>query len=515
LQKNVLEYLENSVQNYPDKIAFADSEKEYTYRDFAYAAKKVAVAIEKEITAYNTPIAVFVDRNVESLIGFMGALYSANYYVPIDNKMPKQRIEKVIEQVNPAAILFVGADKELVNEVAVNVSKINITEVLEDSLELSMDDLTLLAEKRKKILDIDPVYMIFTSGSTGMPKGIVISHRSVIDFTDWMAETFGFSEQDIMGNQAPFYFDLSVKDIYTTLKCGTTTHIIPKKILMFPTLLIDYLNSKNATSLIWATSAFNLVSTSKVLEKKKLETVNKVILGGEALLAKHLNVWKSAMPEIKYVNLYGPTEVTVDCTYYIIDREFSDEEAVPIGKACENKEVILLDENLKEVPVGVPGEICVRGTGLARGYYNDFEKTNGVFIQNPLNPHYPDIIYKTGDIGIRNEEGLIVFQSRKDGQIKHMGYRIELGEIERAINALESVMAAICFYDDSAKKIVCVYNGEATDAEIITYVQDIIPKYMYPNILKRVDALPYNANGKIDRVRIKESYFANELSIKE
>ena len=511
MQKNVLEYLENSVQNYPDKIVFADSEKEYTYKDFANAAKKVAVAINNMVSVNNKPIAVFVDRNVESLIGFMGALYSANYYVPIDNKMPKQRIEKVIEQVNPAAVLFVEADKELVGEVVGETVKINISEVLSASTDISLDEITILTEKRKKILDIDPVYIIFTSGSTGMPKGIVISHRSVIDFTDWMAETFEFSEQDIMGNQAPFYFDLSVKDIYTTLKCGATTHIIPKKVLMFPTLLIDYLNSKKSTSLIWATSAFNLVSTSKVLEKKKLETVNKVILGGEALLAKHLNVWKRAMPEIKYVNLYGPTEVTVDCTYYIIDREFSDEGAVPIGKACENKEVILLDENLKEVPVGVPGEICVRGTGLAKGYYNDFEKTSGVFIQNPLNPYYPDIIYKTGDIGIKNEAGLIVFQSRKDGQIKHMGYRIELGEIERAINALDTISAAICFYDDSAKKIVCVYAGETTDAELITYVQDIIPKYMYPNILKKVDVLPYNANGKIDRVKIKESYFANIL----
>ena len=276
---------------------------------------------------------------------------------------------------------------------------------------------------------------------------------------------------------------------------------------MFPTLLVDYLNEKKVTSLIWATSAFHLVSNSKVLEKKKIESLKKVILGGEALLAKHLNVWRKAMPQVQYVNLYGPTEVTVDCTYYKINREFADEEAIPIGKACENKEVILLDENLQEVKEGEAGEICVRGTGLAKGYYNDFEKTKQVFVQNPKNPYYPDLIYRTGDIGIRNERGEIIFQSRKDGQIKHMGYRIELGEIERAINAFDKVKEGICFYDEILHKIVCVYEGETTDAEIISFVGNILPKYMFPNILKKYEKMPYNANGKIDRVKLRDEYF--------
>jgi len=499
MQMNVLDYLDNSVKKYPNKVAFVDDNNKYTFRQFDNLTKRIATGISKNFSFINKPIIVLVDRSVNSLICFMAILRSGNFYVPIDNKMPEDRIMKIVDRVKPELVIYLKNDENMAKKL--NVKKI----CFDDYKTIAIDD-EILQENRRKILDIDPVYVIFTSGSTGTPKGIVISHRSVIDFIEWMTNACDISKTCIFANQAPFYFDLSVKDIYLTLKCGATMHILSRKDLMFPMLLINTLNNKKINTLIWSTSAFNLVANSGVLKKNKPKYLTKVILGGEALLAKNLNIWRSKLPKINYINLYGPTEVTVDCTYYKIDREFANDEEIPIGKACENKEILLLDEKLNEVKNGEIGEICVRGIGLAKGYYNDPEKTSEVFIQNPNNPYYRDIIYRTGDLGVKDEYGNIFFKSRKDAQIKHMGYRIELGEIEMAINSCIDVQNAICFYDEEKKKIVCVYVGDISDRELIAYIENIVPKYMYPNIFIKVDKMLYNANGKIDRVRLKEQY---------
>ena len=177
-----------------------------------------------------------------------------------------------------------------------------------------------------------------------MPKGIIVSHRSVIDFTDWFTEAIGITGADILGNQAPFCFDTSVKDLYSTLKTGATTHILPKKFFMFPLLLIRYLHAHQITVLSWSASAFHLVANSGVFEKEVPGSLKKVNVGGESLQAKQLNIWRKALPQVQYFNCYGPTEATVDCAYYPIHREFADTEVIPIGKACANMELFLLDQ---------------------------------------------------------------------------------------------------------------------------------------------------------------------------
>lgn len=222
---------------------------------------------------------------------------------------------------------------------------------------------------------------------------------------------------------------------------------------------------------------------------------------------KYLNLWRKYLPDALYANLYGPTEITDVCTYYIVDREFKDDDPLPIGTACQNTDFIILNENKEAAAKGEIGELCIRGRSLALGYYKNTEKSNEVFTQNPLNQKYRDLIYCTGDLVKLNERDEIIYLGRKDFQIKHMGHRIELGEIEVAAGGIAEIETCACVYDDEKQKIVFFYIGQKFDDEVLDdMLREKIPDYMIPNIKIRVEEFPYNANGKVDRKRLKESY---------
>ena len=219
---------------------------------------------------------------------------------------------------------------------------------------------------------------------------------------------------------------------------------------------------------------------------------------------KPLNTWRKAMPKILYANLYGPTELTDICTYYIVDREFSDNETLPIGKPCNNCEAIILDKNNKEVSYGEEGELCIKGSIMSMGYYNNKEKTDSTFVQNPLNNSFNELIYRTGDIVKYNDRGELIYLSRKDFQIKHMGYRIELGEIETNINAMDGITLCACIYEND--NIVLYYEGKSKELDVVAFANEKLVNYMRPNKIIKLSKMPYNSNGKIDRVKLKEMY---------
>ena len=505
MQKNVLEYLEQSAQRFPDKLAFTDGARGFTYAQLLSAARGLGTMLARRTPCAHRPVAVLIGRTAESIAAMQGILYAGGCYVPIDDHMPEARMRKIFEQVHPAAIVFAEANRaaaELVADCAPLV-------FMEDGFAAEPDD-ALLSAIRETVLDIDPLYLLFTSGSTGTPKGIVIPHRAMIDFADWMSEFCGYTEHDVFGNQAPFYFDLSCKDVYQTLRLGATCRIFDKKFFTFPMLLLQEMEKAGVTAINWATSAFHLVAASGALEKYAPTTLKKAALGGEALQARYVNAWKAAVPGLSVVNMYGPTETTVDCAAMHLTRAYRDDEAIPIGTACRNMQIILLDKDGKPVPDGEAGEICVRGSGLASGYFGNWEKTNECFIQNPTNPYFRDILYRTGDIAVKKDDGLLYFLSRQDGQIKHMGYRIELGEIETALHSVDGIAAAACLFDRNRDRILCIYEGEPDAAALARAMRRLVPKYMLPNIYEKLDALPMNANGKIDRVKLKEQFIHAE-----
>jgi amino acid adenylation domain-containing protein len=357
-----------------------------------------------------------------------------------------------------------------------------------------------------KQIDTDPVYAIFTSGSTGTPKGVVIAHRGVIDYIDWAIDRFGFTSDSIIGNQAPFYFDNSTLDIYLMYATGATLDIIPEMHFSFPANLVKYMNEHKISFIFWVPFALINVANFDIFKDEKPQYLKDVFFAGEVMPNKHLNYWRKYLPDCRYANLYGPTEITVDCTYYEVDREFADDEPLPIGVPCRNSDVLILVDQQREAKQNEEGELCVRGSSLALGYYNDPEKTAKAFIQNPLNKHYPETIYCTGDIVYKNERDEIMYVGRKDSQIKHNGYRIELGEIENAILATKMVDNCCATYDFTNKKIVLFYQAteELDKGSFRKAIANKIPRYMIPTVYNREEKLRQNGSGKIDRSYYKK-----------
>lgn len=505
---SIFQYLENNAARFPEKIALNDDKHSVTFSEWLDGARRIGSAILADSNReMRRPVVVFVDRRIEPLVAFLGVVASGNFYVPTDSKMPAERLRYILEVLNPLAAITVSeSDDALLTEAGYSGRRY----AFEEARAHSVDEASL-AFIKSELVDIDPVYAIFTSGSTGNPKGVLIPHRAMIDFGEWMFGRFDMNDSDVIGNQAPFYFDCSVKDVLICLKGGATMHIIPKKCFSFPKLLTRFLNEKKVTSLWWATSAVNLTANSGILDIDPPRYVRIVTFGGEAIHPKQLNAWRKAVPSATMVNVYGPTEVTVDCTYYVIDREFAEGDTIPIGKHCENKNVLVLNDDDKLVSVGEVGELCMRGSGRSLGYYNNPEKTADAFVQNPLHNLYEDKIYRTGDLVKFNERGEMLFVSRKDFQIKHMGYRIELGEIEAAVNSVPQVTNAACIYDREGEQIVLYYTTtDGHPLDVIDCVKDRLPKYMYPNRIYRLEQMTFNANGKIDRVALQKIYKENK-----
>ena len=491
---NILEYLERSAQLYPEKPALVDERQSITFTQALEDSRRVGSSLALSL-AKGQPVAVYMEKSVENLCAFWGIVYAGGFYVSFNTQLPTSRLQQM-QAVLQAPFVITDEEHRAALEEVFPPHRI----LLYQDLVKSAVDRALLAQIRQRHVDTAPLYANFTSGSTGVPKAVVVGHRSTLDFIDHFCPIFSITQKDVIANQAPFDFDVSVKDIYSALATGATLVLVPRPLFSQPQQLLDFLCEHRATTLIWAVSALCLITTVHGLDYRTPETVNKVLFSGEVMPAKHLKIWMEHLPRAQFVNLYGPTEITCNCTYHIIDRERSYPDGIPMGQAFPNEDVFLLDGDGQLVTSpNVVGEVCVRGSALALGYYRNPEQTAAAFPNNPLNPCYPERIYRTGDLARYSTLGELHFCGRKDFQIKHMGHRIELEEIERAVSNLPGVHRCCCVFHSEKHRLYAFYQGDLTSKELRLQLLPTLPPYMIPNVFRQVDQFPLNKNGKIDR----------------
>ncbi len=504
MQNNIFEYIEDTASRLGEKTAITEGEKSITFSELERLSKAVATSLCLKVKQRDKVI-ILMEKSIEYVTAMLACAQTGAVYIPLDPSTPTKRIKFIIEKTSAGIILRKKGDS--VADLFADQAQILCIEDLEQQ-DISEEE---LSRRRERILVTDPLYMLFTSGSTGKPKGIITSHLALISFIDAMAEKFAFTSEDALANQVPFYFDASTKDIYLMCKCGCTMHIIPKKLFMDPKNLMMFLNEKRITRIIWTPFLFCLVANLNAFEKVRPEYLKTVCFVGEQMPTKQMNMWRRCLPDVQYVNLYGSSEVSGSSAYYIIQRDISDDEVIPVGVPFRHMDVFLLDDddNIIEEE-GCIGEICVRGPSLSFGYYGDIPGTERAFSLNPETSAYREYIYRSGDLGKYNSHHELIFVSRRDHQIKRLGQRIELGEIETAISSLDGIGRCCCLYDERTKVLYAVYEGTIDPKDVSSQLRDIIPDYMIPSEYHQMDAIPLNANAKIDRQLIHNLVLQNK-----
>ena len=493
MPETVIDFLKKTKNNYPEKIACIDDNSLCTYKELWDDSEKIALFLCSKGNI-DKPVPIFMKKSCDALKVLIGIIRAGGCYCMIDPMLPQRRIKSMLDTLK-SSIIIVGTGVNI-NKIPQNISVINDREMYRNISEEKLES---------KVCGEKPIYVMFTSGSTGIPKGVMISHQAVADFINEFTAKFGIEENDIIGNQAPWDFDVSVKDIFSAVKTGATLRIIDKKYFSIPVSLLEMLEQSKVTTLTWAVSALCILSSSGIMEKIKLSHLKRVIFSGEVMPVKQLNIWRQLYPDVMFVNVYGPTEVTCNCTYHIIDRNTAYDHVIPIGKPFDGDTVFLLDEKNRVIKVNMTnlvGEVCVSGSRLAAGYYNNLKETESKFVKNPIDNTKKGLIYRTGDLAYYDEHGDLCYAGRMDFQIKYMGHRIELMEIEQGLEQYTGIVNARCIYKN--KKIYAFYTGTAEEKEVRKFLRTQLPMYMIPDSFIRKQVMPYNLHGKIDRRRLEE-----------
>ena len=487
---SILDYLDNAAHRFPEAIAVADGTDELSF----YALRRRAFGLGQLLHARGIAgqaVGIYAQRKADVIAAMLGCAASGNCYVPLDPNAPADKIKKILSHAEVKLILGF-ADGEY------------------DGADLGCEYLRCGGENAPEsddrpavsVTERDTLYIIYTSGSTGEPKGIRKSHGAVMNFVEAYEKELAFTREEILGNQTPFCFDASAKDIYLMLRTGARMEIIPSEKFIFPVTLIEYLNEKKITFISWVPSALAIVARLRTFRDILPTTLKRVCFVGEVFPVKDLDGWRTALPELEYINLYGQSELAGICCLYPIPRGEPTPEALPIGKPLPNSRIWLYEDGKISRE---KGEILIESGALADEYLKNPEKTAETFMELEIDGEVRRVL-RSGDWARYDEDGNLVFLSRADGQIKYKGYRIELGEIEAAVNALDFIGRACVLYNAERERITvfCTTDREGLKLrELNGALEGKLTDYMLPRKLVVLEEMPLNANGKIDRPYLK------------
>ena len=500
MEKSILTWLDHAEKNYQDKVAYRDDNKTVTFSEAARISRSVGSCLTDYVKPQEA-VAVLTGRSVMTPPCFFGVVRAGCFYAPMDATMPDTRLNQILSVIK-AKVMIV--DRENL-EKAQGLSFSGKMLILEDIIDTS-ENPAALEKAVSNMTGKAPLYAIFTSGSTGVPKGVITSHESLMCYIDGLQEVIHMTGEDVLGNQSPLDYIAAIRDIYLPILTGAETVILPKNEFAQPKLLFDTMNRHGVTVICWSTAGIELPARLDGFSESKPEKLRCVVFSGSVISSVCLKEWQDNLPETVFINQYGPTEATGSCTYYTIRDKVTEDTVLPIGVPYKHYQILLLNEENQTPETGETGEICVSGPALALGYYGAPEITAKSFIQNPLNPNYPETIYRTGDLGRVDEEGILWFLGRKDRQIKHMGHRIELDEIEMTAQKIPGITECSALYQKEKSLLYLFYSGEVKPKEIALYFRANMPAFMVPRKVINMEELPHLPNGKLDRKSLEKQF---------
>jgi amino acid adenylation domain-containing protein len=511
----------------PGAIALAFERSRLTYGALEATSNRLARLLTATGCNRGDRVALLMPKMPAAIIGILGVLKADAIYVPLDPASPAPRLARMLEASDCRCILAAGAVGPLLRDALAAVSTERRPTIgwLDERIPAGPDlGLAFTSRDLAGYPTTTPTYanthddvahILFTSGSTGTPKGVMITHRNVLHFLGWAKAYFGTVPTDRISQHPPLHFDLSTFDIFGALSAGAELHLVPQQLSLLPHKLAQFIREARLTQWFSVPSVLNLMAKFDAVRQSDFPELRRVLWCGEAIPTPTLIYWMSRLPHVRFTNLYGPTEATIASSCHTMERCPADgREPIPIGRACDGEELLVLDAQLRPVASGEIGDLYIRGAGLSPGYWRDPERARGVFLPHPLGTDSSDRIYRTGDLARRGADGLFYFLGRTDTQIKSRGYRIELGEIETALHLLpglrESAVVAIQSEGFEGWTICCAYvpaPGHDASAESVRKgLAASLPGYMLPSRWARYDSLPKNANGKIDRPRLKNAF---------